>query len=84
MKAEKKKLLMYEVKFTLDEQVRRFNSRKVDEGVLSDKEIALNKASRPHRNPNPNPDPNSQLDPNLTLTALASYCHSCFLSINSV
>lgn len=42
-KAEKKKMLMYEVKFTLDEQVRKFNSRKVDDGVLSDKERALNK-----------------------------------------
>lgn len=42
-KNEKKRLLMLEVKQTLDEQVKNFNKRKISEKVLSEKEIALNK-----------------------------------------
>ena len=43
--AERKKFLMHEVKFTLDEQVKRFKSRKVNDGVLSEMEVALNKVN---------------------------------------
>mmetsp|Transcript_26767 Transcript_26767/g.25634 ORF Transcript_26767/g.25634 Transcript_26767/m.25634 type:complete len:551 (-) Transcript_26767:20-1672(-) len=41
--AEKKRLLMWEVKFTLDEQVKKTNKFKVNDRILSDKEISLNK-----------------------------------------
>jgi hypothetical protein len=41
--AEKKRLLMWEVKFTLDEQVKKTNKFKVNDRTLSDNEISLNK-----------------------------------------
>jgi hypothetical protein len=43
--AERKKTLMFEVKATLDEQVRKFYNKRINSGALSEKEVALNKVS---------------------------------------
>ena len=43
VRAEQKRLLMHEVKTTLDEQVKDFNSRRVNKEALSANEISINK-----------------------------------------